>query len=98
VGADAFSISRMALFSVPLAWLLWHRRKEMRNLRFVGIDSWDRPVYRDESGQLWKDVNLNEGDPSIYSVADDYFDNDNFNGEPDIPIKDEFEIINEEAK
>jgi len=33
----------------------------MKKLRFIGIDYWDRPVYRDESGDIWKDVNLRKG-------------------------------------
>ena len=60
----------------------------MKKLRFVGIDSWDRPVYQDESGQLWKDVNLGSGDPYLHSASSNDFD-----GEPDMPIEDEFEII-----
>jgi len=34
---------------------------QMKKLRFIGIDYWDRPVYRDESGDIWKDVNLRKG-------------------------------------
>lgn len=26
------------------------------HLKFVGMDSWDRPVYKDDMGTLWKDV------------------------------------------
>ena len=26
-------------------------------LKFLGMDSWDRPVYKDETGKLWKDIN-----------------------------------------
>ena len=25
-------------------------------LKFIGMDSWDRPVYKDDLGTLWKDV------------------------------------------
>ena len=60
----------------------------MKKLRFVGIDSWGRPVYLDESGQLWKDVNLGSGDPYLHRASSNDFD-----GEPDMPIEDEFEII-----
>ena len=60
----------------------------MKKLRLVGIDSWDRPVYQDESGKLWKDVNLGSGEPCLHSESSNDFD-----GEPDMPIKDEFEII-----
>jgi hypothetical protein len=27
-------------------------------LVFIGIDSWDRPVYKDGNGRMWKDVTL----------------------------------------
>ena len=59
----------------------------MKKLRFIGIDDWDRPVYRDKSGQLWKDVNLGSGEPSLHSASDNDFD-----GEPDMPIKGTYEM------
>ena len=59
----------------------------MKKLRFIGIDSWSRPVYQDESGQLWKDVDLGGGVPSLHSASGNDFD-----GEPDMPIRDEFEM------
>ena len=60
----------------------------MIKLRLVGIDYWDRPVYQDESGKLWKDVNLGSGAPYLHGASSNDFD-----GEPDMPIEDEFEII-----
>jgi hypothetical protein len=60
----------------------------MRELRFIGIDYWDRPVYQDESGRLWKDVNLGDGELSLHSASDN-----DFEGEPDMPIIGEYEII-----
>jgi len=30
-------------------------------LKFVGMDSWDRLVYRDDAGMLWKDVDPRAG-------------------------------------
>ena len=60
----------------------------MKKLHFIGIDSWDRPVYRDESGCLWKDVNLGNGEPNLHSAANNEFDD-----EPDMPIRGEYEII-----
>ena len=33
------------------------RRKVVKiTLNYIGMDSWDRPVYEDESGVLWKDI------------------------------------------
>lgn len=63
----------------------------MKKLRIIGIDYWDRPVYQDESGRLWKDVNCGAGKPSLHSAV-----NNDFDGEPDMPINGEFEIIKEE--
>jgi hypothetical protein len=60
----------------------------MRTLKFIGVDGWDRPVYQDESGNLWKDINLGDGEISLHSSVGNEFD-----GEPDMPIKGEFEII-----
>jgi len=61
----------------------------MIKLQFVGIDGWDRPVYKDETGKLWKDVNLGRGEPGLHNSSDNSFD-----GEPDMPIKGEFEFVN----
>ena len=61
----------------------------MKKLQFVGIDGWDRPVYKDDSGCLWKDVNLGQGRPYLHSSADNEFD-----GEPDMPLQGKYEIAN----
>jgi len=63
----------------------------LRKLRLIGIDSWDRPVYRDESGSLWKDVNLGNGELYLHNASDN-----DFEGEPDMPLTGTFEIIREE--
>ena len=60
----------------------------MKKLHFIGVDSWDRPVYKDESGTVWKDVNLGKGNLSLHSSVDNDFD-----GEPDMPLRGEYEII-----
>lgn len=46
---------------------------------YIGTDDWNRPVYKDENGDLWKDVNLGDGIISLHSC-----DND-FDGEPGYP-------------
>jgi len=58
----------------------------MKKLSYIGTDGWGRPVYEDESGNLWKDVNLGDGEISLHSTSE-------FDGEPDMPIQGEFEII-----
>lgn len=51
-------------------------------LTFKGMDSWDRPVYVDSNGRIWKDVDPRRGiAPSLFSSVDDSFD-----GEPDCPF------------
>ena len=59
----------------------------MRKLKFVGLDSWDRPVYRDEKRKLWKDVNLGRGEPYLHCSS-----GNGFEGEPGHPIKGEYAI------
>ena len=59
-------------------------KKQEKKLIFVGFDSWERPVYEDENGRLWKDVDPRPGhlsDRNICSALNNYFD-----GEPDTPI------------
>ena len=52
-------------------------------LRHKGRDSWERPVYEDETGKLWKDVEpgANCG-PKLCSALYNAFD-----GEPDTPME-----------
>jgi hypothetical protein len=64
----------------------------MKKLRCIGIDAWDRPVCQDETGRLWKDVNLGSGVPSFHSASGNDFD-----GEPDMPLEEAYEIITQEA-
>ena len=52
------------------------------DLKFIGVDDWDRPVYRDTNGLLWKDVTLGSDTPELYSAC-----NNDFDGEPNMPIK-----------
>ncbi len=59
----------------------------MKILNFIGVDSWGRPVYKDESGRLWKDVNLGRGVPSLHSSS-----SNDFEGEPDMPLRDAYVI------
>lgn len=57
-------------------------------LRYIGEDFWSRPVYQDQHGHLWKDIDLGDNDnPSLHSVV-----NDEFEGEPDAPIRRQFTI------
>ena len=53
-----------------------------KDLTLIGVDDWDRPVYRDTNGLLWKDVTLGSVTPELYSAC-----NNDFDGEPNMPIK-----------
>ena len=47
-------------------------------LVFKGMDSWDRPVYEDENGKLWKDVDPRKNrEPDLCTSQ-----NNEFEGEP----------------
>lgn len=51
-------------------------------LEYIGMDSWDRPVYKDENKTLWKDVDPREDlSPNLYTSA-----NNELDGEPDTPM------------
>lgn len=49
-------------------------------LKFLGKDYWSRPVYQDETGRLFKDVNCDQAPIELCTVCGD------FEGEPDTPI------------
>lgn len=66
-------------------------KRKTKVLSFVGMDSWQRPVYKDEDDRLWKDVNPREGflsDRNICSAVNNYYD-----GEPDCPISNEYSLV-----
>lgn len=48
-------------------------------LTYKGMDSWSRPVYEDEDGTLWKDVDQRKNrEPDLCTSVNNAFD-----GEPD---------------
>ena len=53
------------------------------HLKYMGRDSWDRPVYVDDEGAVWKDV-----DPRAENKADLCTAvNNEFDGEPDAGMR-----------
>lgn len=57
-------------------------------LKFVGRDSWSRPVY-EADGKLYVDVTPGkQHEPSIHTKY-----NNEFDGEPDYPVEAEFEFV-----
>lgn len=59
----------------------------IRTMELIGEDFWSRPVYKCiETGSLWKDITLGSDKPELYNC------NNEFEGEPDCPIKQTLEI------
>lgn len=65
-------------------------KKQPLILEFIGINSWRCPIYRDQHGHFWTDMNRGGGDPDIYSLSGDYMD-----AAPETPINVEY-ILDEE--
>lgn len=61
-------------------------QKELK-IKLVGIDNWDRPVFKDESGNVYKDVNLGRGVLALHTSS-----SNDFYGEPDMPINDDIKV------
>lgn len=58
-------------------------------MTYVGMDLWDRPVYKDEGGNLWKDTDPRSHVPaSLYSAL-----NNEFDGEPDMPFRGKAKLL-----
>ena len=60
---------------------------EILKVKFVGIDNWDRPVYKDEKGTIYKDTNLGKGKIKLCTSV-----NNDFYGEPLIPVREDVKI------
>ena len=55
-------------------------------LKFVGVDDFSCPTYKDQNGHLWKDTDLGRSaKPALYSVTGNELD-----GEPCFPIHQEY--------
>ena len=53
------------------------------HLRYLGRDSWDRPVYMDDEGIVWKDIEpIAESKAQLCTSVDNEFD-----GEPDTGMR-----------
>lgn len=61
------------------------------NIKLIGIDSFDRPVYKSDKGVIYKDINLGKGVISLCTVL-----NNDFDGEPYRPLNNVIiKIVNE---
>lgn len=58
-------------------------KKAVLHLKHLGRDSWNRPVYKDDDGVLWKDVSprADQNADLCTSVGNE------FDGEPDTNMK-----------
>lgn len=61
--------------------------EKVLNIKFIGIDNWDRPVYKDENGRILKDTNLGIGEIALCTSS-----NNSFYGEPDTPINEDTKV------
>lgn len=58
-------------------------KTKVLHLKFLGRDSWDRPVYKDNNGVIWKDVEPRaDREANLCTSVDNEFD-----GEPDTGMK-----------
>lgn len=62
-------------------------KEKILKIKFVGIDNWDRPVYKDEKGNIFKDTNLGHGKLALCTSV-----NNDFYGEPDAPIFEDIKV------
>ena len=51
-------------------------------MKYIGRDDFSHPVYKDQEGNIWKDLNMCRGKPELYSVTGNDPD-----GEPLYPIQ-----------
>ena len=83
---DEVIMSPDELISIP--------EEPSRLLHYIGTDEWARPVYQDQYGKLWKDVELGDFEiPHLHSAVGNEFD-----GEPDMPIRKPFRILTDKPK
>ena len=56
---------------------------DLIQLWYIGKDCWDRPVYKDIDGRLWKDIDpLSYKNPKLCTAYQNSYD-----GEPDTPMQ-----------
>ena len=61
--------------------------EENLKVKFIGIDNWDRPVYKDKNGKVYKDTNLGKGEIALCTSS-----NNSFYGEPDRLLKENIKV------
>lgn len=61
--------------------------EKILKIKCIGIDSCDRPIYEDENGIIYKDVNLGKGKLNLCTSC-----NNDFWGEPNMPLNENIKI------
>ncbi len=61
--------------------------EKILRIKPVGTDCWNRPVYKDEKGTIYKDTNLGKGKIKLCTSV-----SNNFHGEPLIPVSEDVKI------
>ena len=62
-------------------------KKMQLDIKLIGYDDWERPVYRDKNGNLYKDINLSKDSMLLYTTY-----NNTFYGEPCGRVADNYEF------
>lgn len=63
-------------------------KEKILKVKYIGIhDKWSMPVYKDEKGTIYKDTNLGKGKIALCTSS-----NNDFYGEPDIPVREDVKI------
>jgi len=62
-------------------------KKMQLDIKLIGYDDWERPVYRDKNGNLYKDINLSKDSMLLYTTY-----NNTFYGEPFGRVADNYEF------
>ena len=62
-------------------------KQNQLDIKLIGYDDWERPVYRDKNGNLYKDINLSKDSMLLYTTY-----NNTFYGEPVGKVADNYEI------
>lgn len=64
---------------------------DVLKLKYIGEDFWSRPVYKDQHGTIWKDLDLGDSEtPSLYSAV-----GNDIEGEPLNPIRKKYQIADQ---
>lgn len=69
----------------------------IKHLKYIGRDSFDRYVYKDENGKLWKHLDCCSPRKICQERGDTFYSSygNTFDGEPDCPMRAGIECVYE---